>query len=293
MPLAYGNEKLYLAWEGTDEYLRVLSSKDGSDFENEHKLHERSLKSTRPAIAFGKGLIFVAWIDHDEYVNVISSPDGLNWGDKVRMGETAHRRCVPALTFGEDKLFLAWAGRDHKSHINVTSFNVADDGELAPFDKVTLDEEATGESGPALTAGNGKIYLAWQGRDGHINILSSTNGKSFQDKRTLKEESPHTATPGLAFGNGYLYLSWIGHDDRLNILSSTDGENWGQKVTLNEKSTSTGVSGLTYGNNTLFVDWSGHEHEHHLHVMSFQLTDTNGTIPTEGKKVTLEAEAEK
>ncbi|GCE15523.1 hypothetical protein [Tengunoibacter tsumagoiensis] len=294
MPIAYGKDEVFIAWEAKDEFLHILSSKDGENFTNEHTLHERILKSTRPAIAFGKGLIFLAWVDHDEKVNVISSPDGLYWSDKVTIAETSHRKCAPALTFGNDKLFLAWTGRDHKHHLNITAFNVAEDGELAEFSKLVLDEETTGESGPALAAGNGKIYLAWQGTDHHINIISSINGKSFQNKKVLKEDSPHTATPGLTFGNGYLYLSWIGHDEHLNLLSSTDGENWGSKVVVHEKSTTNGVAGLAFSESTktLYLDWSGRDHEHHLNLIAFKF-ETDGTIPAEGKKTVLEAEAEK
>jgi hypothetical protein len=226
-------------------------------------------------------------------VNVITSPDGLYWSNKRTISETSHRRCPPAIAYLNDRLYLAWTGRDRKNHINITSFTVADDGELAEYAKVTLDEESTDEAGPALLGANDLLYLVWQGRDDHINVVESKNGKDFQNKRTLKEKSPHTATPGITFGDGFLYISWIGHDDRLNIDSSTDGLTWSNKTTLNEKSTSTGVSGLAYGNNTLFLDWSGTDHKHHINVMTFPLaTPPDGTIPA-GNKTTLEDEERK
>src|SRR5260221_703541 len=123
--------------------------------------------------------------------------------------------------------------------------------------KITLDEESTDEAGPTLTGANDQLYLGWLGRDGHINVVVSHNGKTFQSKVTLPEHSHHTSTPGLTAGNGYLYLSWIGTDDKLNLATSTDGVTWSNKTTLEDKSTSTGVSGVTFGNGTLFLDWSG------------------------------------
>lgn len=287
MPITYGKDALYLAWQGTDEHLYVASSVDGNVFANKHELAEASLKSTRPAIIYGKDLIFLAWIDHEDYVNIISSPDGLYWSNKRTLSEQSQRKCPPAIAYLHDRLYLAWTGRDHKNHINITSFTVADDGELAEYAKVVLDEESTGESGPALTSVNDTLYLVWQGRDEHINIVESNNGKDFQNKRTLKEKSPHTATPGVTFGDGYFYLAWIGHDDRLNLQSSSNGLDWSNKVTLEEKSTSTGVSSLAYGNGTLFLDWSGTDHKHHINVLTMKIENPDGSIP-EGQKTTLE-----
>jgi hypothetical protein len=292
MPIAYGKDQLFLAWEGTDEHLFVASSTDGNLFTNKHQLAEASLKSTRPAIAFGKGLVFLAWIDHEDHVNILSSPDGVYWSNKRTISETSHRKCPPALVYAQDRLYLAWTGRDRKGHLNITSFTVADDGELAEFAKVTMDEESTEDAGPALTTDGNLLYLVWQGTDDHLNVVESKNGKDFQNKRTLKEKSPHTATPGIAFGDGFFYFAWIGHDDHLNLLTSADGLDWSNKVTLQEKSTGTGVASLTYGNGTLFLEWTGTDHKHHVDVMSFYVEGANGVLPT-GKKVVLEEEEQK
>jgi len=293
MPITYGKDVIFLAWEGNDEHLYVASSTDGKSFNEKHELtNERSLKSTRPALAYGKGLLFLAWIDREEHVNIISSPDGLNWANKHTVAETSHRKAAPALAFVGDRLFLAWTGRDRKNHVNITSFNVADDGELAEYGKTTVDEESSEDAGPALTGTSDRVYLTWLGRDDHINVVESHDGRTFENKRTLHDTSPHTATPGVIFGDGYFYLAWIGHDDRLNLLTSNDAINWSNKVTLNEKSTGTGVAGLAYGNGTLFLDWSGTDHKHHINILSFDVSAASGVLP-EGQKVVLEEEEEK
>lgn len=293
MPVTYGKDAIYLAWEGNDEHLYVATSTDGRFFNQKHELtNERSLRSTRPAVAYGKGLLFLAWIDREEHINILSSPDGLNWANKHTISDTSNRKCPPALAFADDRLYLAWTGRDHKNHVNITSFNVAADGELAEYGKTTVDEESSDEAGPALTSANDRVYLVWLGRDGHINVIESHDGRTFENKRTLRETSPHTATPGIIFGDGYFYLSWIGHDDRLNLLTSSDALNWSNKVTLEEKSTSTGVASLAYGNGTLFLDWSGTDHKHHINILTFDVSAASGVLP-KGQKVILEEEAEK
>jgi hypothetical protein len=292
MPIAYGNNQLFLAWQGSDEFLNIIESKDGLTFTGKHRLEERSIKSTRPALAFGNGLLFLAWIDHEDRVNIISSQNGKYWAEKVTLSETAHRKASPALAFFNNSLYLAWTGINNKHHINITSFNVSPNGDLAEFAKIILDEESSEEAGPALAATNDQLYLAWQDRRDHINIMASGDGKTFQNRHTLPERSPATATPGIAFADGTLYVSWIGTNDKLNVIASTDGNTWASKHTINEKSTGTGVASIAYGNGTLFLDWSAHEHKHHINVLSFKLESNDGTLPA-GTKTVLEEEEEK
>lgn len=293
MPITYGKDAIFLAWEGNDEHLYIANSTDGKTFNQKHELkNERSLKSTRPAVAYGKGRLFLAWIDHEEHVNIISSPDGLNWDNKLTLAETSHRRAAPSLTFVNDRLYLAWTGRDHKNHVNITSFNVAENGELAEYGKTTVGEESSEDAGQALTGTTERVYLVWVGHDNHLNVIESHDGRTFENKRTLHETTPNTATPGLVFADGFFYLSWIGHDDKLNLLTSTDAIEWSNKVTLNEKSTGTDVAGLAYGNGTLFLDWSGTDHKHHINILSFDVSAASGVLP-EGQKVTLEEEEQK
>lgn len=293
MPITYGKDVVYLAWEGNDEHLYVASSTDGKTFNEKHALvNERSLKSTRPAAAYSNGRLFLAWIDHEERVNIISSPDGLNWANKYTIAETSHRKCPPALAFVGDRLYLAWTGRDRKNHVNITSFTVAADGELAEYGKTMIGEESSEEAGPALGSTNERLYLTWVGRDNHLNIIESHDGRTFENKRTLHDSSQNTATPGIIYGDGFFYLAWIGSDDKLNLLTSPDAHEWSNKVTLNEKSTATGVAGLAYGNGTLFLDWSGSDHKHHINILAFDVSAASGVLP-EGQKVVLEEEEEK
>lgn len=293
MPIAYGNDQLFLAWQGTDEFLNIIESKDGQNFTGKHRLEERSAPSTRPAVAYGNGLLFLAWIDHQDHVNLISSQNGKYWAEKVTLSETAHRKASPALAFFNNTLFLAWTGLDKKHHINVTAFSVSPTGDLAEFAKIVLDVEGSEEAGPALAATSDKLYLAWQDKHEHINVFSSSDGKTFQNKRTLPERSPETATPGIVYGNNTLYISWIGTNDKLNIITSTDGATWAGKHTIHEKSTGTGVAGIAYGNGTLFLDWSSRDHQHHIDVIGYKVDGiTDGSLP-EGVKAVLEESVEK
>ncbi|MDA0747425.1 MAG: hypothetical protein O2954_12970, partial [bacterium] len=103
--------------------------------------------------------------------------------------------------------------------------------------KTTLEEQS--QFGPDLTFHNGRIYMAWTGRDaagkgGKLNVMYSKDGVDWKAKIILEEKSEHP--PALASFNGKLYLAWTGRDKKINIRRSEEGIDWGGKVTLEEQS---------------------------------------------------------
>src|SRR5260370_803148 len=117
------------------------------------------------------------------------------------------------IAYGKDVIYLAWEGNDESLYVASSTDGKSFNGkhELA---KTTVDEESSEDAGPALTGTSDRLYLAWVGRDDHLNVVESHDGRTFENKRTLKDSSPHTATPSLIYGDGFFYLSWIGHDDK-------------------------------------------------------------------------------
>jgi hypothetical protein len=150
--------------------------------------------------------------------------------------------------------------------------------------KVTLNADITPSLTPAATVFDGRLYLAWTGTDGRLNVISSADGVHFANKVTLADTS--RTGPALAAFNGRLYLGFTGLDGRLNVESSANGVTFGNKVTLNE------TSFLVFGKHVvelspalasfggrLFISWTGTNT--HLNVES----SANGV--TFGNKVTL------
>ena len=106
--------------------------------------------------------------------------------------------------------------------------------------KVTLDQ--TSQLGPALTYHDGKLFMAWAGRDfkkdgkmgGKLNVMRSSEGIDWRAKITLDEKSEHP--PSLTSFNDKLYMAWTGRDSKLNIMRSEDGIDWRAKIILDDKS---------------------------------------------------------
>ena len=115
----------------------------------------------------------------------------------------------------------------------------------------TLPE--TSDFAPAMAYFNGKIYIAWTGTNGDLNVESSSNGRTFGNKVTLPETS--NAGPALASFDGRLDIAWTGTDGRLNDESSSDGKSFGRKVTLPETSNA-GPALASFGGR-LDIAWTG------------------------------------
>jgi len=135
------------------------------------------------------------------------------------------------------------------------------------FAKATLPETAIGA--PALASfGDQQLVVGWTGTDSdhHLNIDTSTDGRSFGNKVTLGDTS--IDGPALAAGNGRLFLGWTGTDGahHVNVMSSTDLRSFANKVTLAE--TSPFAPALAFGNNRVFLAWVGTDGHDSLNVMS-------------------------
>lgn len=90
--------------------------------------------------------------------------------------------------------------------------------------KATTDERtfsspssAINETGPALVSHGGRVWLAWTGGDRRLNVMSSTDGVSFDRKVVIDERS--SAQPALAVHNGRLLIAWTGGGNKLNIAT--------------------------------------------------------------------------
>ena len=171
-----------------------------------------------------------------------------------------------ALTSLDDNLLvMGWTGVEHDQfgnsspgHLNVWW---SDDAINWPGTAKATNWNEVSWRTPALTAGldRGRLFMAWTGTDGRLNVHSSYDRVNWFNKRTLGESSDNA--PALAFGNR-LFLAWTDAANKLNVMSSVDGLHWDPKVTLNY--TSPSAPGLAFFNGTLFLLWSDFNHRLNL-----------------------------
>jgi hypothetical protein len=88
--------------------------------------------------------------------------------------------------------------------------------------KVTTKEQVlwhTGgsatETGPALLSHGGRLWVAWAGSDRRVNLMSSSDGVTFDHKVTLSERT--SCQPALAVHDGRLVVSWTGGGNKINV----------------------------------------------------------------------------
>lgn len=133
-----------------------------------------------------------------------------------------------------------------------------------PASAVNLNKHSA--SHPGLAAFNGKLYIAFTGTDGQLNVASSTDGLTFGANTVLSGTNSYRGTALAAF-NGQLYLVYVGTDSNhmINYYTSTDGVNWGNKTLFNNYS-STSTPAVAASSNQLIIAWNGTDNNHSLNI---------------------------
>ncbi len=145
----------------------------------------------------------------------------------MRLGEKSDAPC--ALTAWRDQLYLAWTGTD--LHLNVAS---SADGRAitgkqrlaeVSYKRVTESSSGTNQSSttktvalaPALAGSGARIWLAWTGSDGALNMLGAEY-PGYPRPVTFKERT--AVSPSLTTtGPGGLAVAWTGTDRHVNLLT--------------------------------------------------------------------------
>jgi hypothetical protein len=173
----------------------------------------------------------------------------------------------PALApLAKTALVVAWKGTDNPSHLNVISTTDA----ISFGNKVTLPELSAHEPSMVGDETNAKIYLAWTGTDGHLNV-AFTNSVAFANYSKLSQStstgnvSPLVETsdqaPAVAYDNatGRVFLAWKGNgNNQLDVMSSSNGSVFDSstKVTIGTESTLTAPA-LVDVLGVLYLSWVG------------------------------------
>lgn len=152
--LAWHRDRLVLAWKGADGRVWLMSSSDGSRFDDAAALPDISTKAA-PALASHDGRLFLAWVDSAGVVNV-GPLDGL---DKVASRATLELQDVEGIAMASagDDLALAW----------VTDYNTL--GLAASADGSSFSEHLTVPSAtnavPAVALSGDELAMAWTSND--------------------------------------------------------------------------------------------------------------------------------
>lgn len=116
--------------------------------------------------------------------------------------------------------------------------------------KVTF--ERTREQ-PALAASESRLFLAWTGTDGQLNVFVSPD----RTKTTLGRTGP--CGPALSYHAG-LYIGWKGEgNDHPNCMSSVNGVNFGSWSMSQGNGPSQATPGIAMGPARIYMAWVGHD----------------------------------
>lgn len=168
--MAFGDNRFFLAFTGTDGQINVMTSVDGLKYSNKVVLQDQ-LTDAAPRIAFFGHHIYVCWkgIDNQQ-LNVFEMTA------TATVAPTGHFRILnetsdfaPSLTSDprSDRVFLAWTGTDQTLNtlvwISLFDFFSPNPGRKQVQVEQSLDA-------PHLTMFNDQLFLAWTGEDEKPNV---------------------------------------------------------------------------------------------------------------------------
>ncbi len=125
----------------------------------------------------------------------------------------------------------------------------------------------------ALSAFDGKLYMAWKGEERDERIFfSDFNGSTWTPQRQVPGVGTNSGV-ALAVFEGKLYMAWKGEEEDQGIYwSSFNGTSWAAQKEVPGVASSTGPR-IAVFNNALYMAWKGEEGDPGIYWSSFNGTN--------------------
>ncbi|QKW10075.1 hypothetical protein HUT18_30310 [Streptomyces sp. NA04227] len=200
----------------------------------------------------------------------------------------------PVLAVNGDRLHMAWARKGYPPGlINIAKVQYTDVLDIDGVEGVEdLRSPAASAVSPALTALNGRVYLAWRDSDNQINIYFSDDGGNTYRATPRLADSTYL-NPCLATHAGKLYLAWVGRgNDKINVarLALVGNTAGAYRIEVEVKTvlgaTSDAAPALASHNGRLFLGWRGSGNE----SLNLAFSQDEGVTFTGTKTFTDESE---
>jgi hypothetical protein len=149
---------------------------------------------------------------------------------------------MPSLAAFNAELYLAWPGTDSNHSLNVAT---SSDGATFGSPVVFGSYSALSDTGLAITAFNGLLYMVWVGSGNDLNIAYSSDGLHFGNQ-TIVSNFTSTCTPAMTATATTLYLAWCS-DSIVLVSASTDGSTWSTPVNPDADTTGYSPALAVYG----------------------------------------------
>jgi len=263
--LASSEDRLFLAWTGTDDQLNVFVSP------NQTKTTFEKSGPCGPALSFNDQL-FLAWKGKgNDHPNCMSSNDGVNFGSWFMSQGDGPAESTPGIAVGPSRIYFSWVGADNFIRlINLAPGNPINE---LPIKVHQLTFQTGHKCTPALAIGNGMLYLAWSTfwSPHFLNIARfpiNPDGSLDFDRMSSNATNDFTKDstgPALAFSSrdSRLYMAFTGADNGLWVISSpNDGNGWDKRCRLeNELSREDAGPSITVhpSTGTVFLCWVGQD----------------------------------
>lgn len=157
----------------------------------------------------------------------------------------------PSLTQFNSEYVIGWCGSGN----NYLNFASSTDGGQNWGSATTISSQ-TSATAPAMVEMSGVFYIAWTGTDSDhsLNVMQSSDLKTFSSHSIIQEQMFDGSAPALAVFKDVLYVAWADSSGKLRVAQIVNGQEK-NKVSVGE--TSYATPALAVDDNYLYLAWTG------------------------------------
>lgn len=208
--LAAFNGRVYMAHRGNgvSKNMYISSTSDGTSWSSETSITDSNGAETSdsPALAAFNGRLYLAYKgSNSNCLYICSSSDGINFGSQTKITDqnSAKTSAQPALAAFSGRLYLAFTGDGLSESLYVCSSS--DGTNWGSQTNVTNQNSAKTaiNTGPALAAFGGNLYLGWEGSSGTalsgapLYVCASADGSNWGSQTSLSSANGAAGSNGM------------------------------------------------------------------------------------------------
>lgn len=254
--IAYKGNMIAAVYEGKEKGMAgiyaSISFNGGKKFLQPIKIANiTSIIEQRPHVAISSnGHIAVVWqslVSNDPNSRIfytVSTNMGASWQPPKRLFLPSEVELLP-LAFYDDRgvLHIFYNGLKDKA-FNLFHITSADEMSFKPPQPlISISERLRGAFFPAILLSGKYIFIAWQGKEEKLGILSDDiffisskdYGKSFSSSKRITENKANDASPSMVLSDDILYVAYQNNENKnwsIKLLRGFDRGNLWEKTAI-------------------------------------------------------------
>ncbi|GAA2781816.1 sialidase family protein [Crossiella cryophila] len=258
----------HIAWRGADNQLYASSTVDGRSWTPKVLVGSGGEVGAHQSLAVFQGKLVLSWRfgvpQRPSAPRLATSPDGQTWTAAPVSPGLGDGKEPAVLAEHNGTLYALTRGFDQALSLSSTTDLVT----WTAKQRILPDQLSSHRA--ALTAANGRLYLAWKAADSpEIRLATSQDGRTWSGPARVSDGGTSTGV-ALTVAQGKVHAAWQGLDpDRtMHLAATTDGVTWTPRHSLARTSRTAQQPALTALGGRLRAVWLAEDSQYLMSATS-------------------------